>query len=430
LPEVALAELLNALYRPAHILVAISGGSDSTGLLVALAEMLKNPSFSDIAVSAATVDHALRTESAGEARDVAALCSRLGVRHITRRWEGFKPVSGIMAAAREARYGLLADIAAEISADVIVTAHTLDDQQETLAMRAARLPEGQSAATTGIADAVLFNRRIWIVRPLLGCRRADIRSFLTGRGIGWMDDPSNEDMHYERVRTRRRLADENSATPTSDPGEGRLAHSAAAAAWFNAHGIVHAGALCEIGREGLDVEEPVLAYALSRLAAVFGGQTFSLGRDRLSRILDFLRSGPSGRRTAGGVVFDLRRRGLYIMRESRGIKPLTLLPGENGVWDGRFEVLNRGATAIRVDAAAGGKAAFASDLPKAAVLRANAALPKIGPTDDAAGEADPSMATVTPYFAPFDRFLTRFDLIFADRLAVSFGRTRYLPPPL
>jgi tRNA(Ile)-lysidine synthase len=430
MPATALADFLNSLHRPAHILVAISGGSDSTGLLVALAELLTVPDYSDISVSAATVDHALRAESAGEAREVAALCGRLGIRHVTRRWEGFKPASGIMAAAREARYALLADIAADVSATVVVTAHTVDDQEETLAMRAARLAEGGIAAGTGIADAMLFERRIWILRPLLKCRRADIRRLLTARGIGWIEDPSNEDMHYERVRTRRHLAQEPLAVPISDMGEGRAAYSAAAAQWFDAHVTVHAGALCEIDCQGLDAEEPVLAYALSRLAAVFGGQAYGPGRDHLARILDFLRSSPSGRRTAGGVVFDLRRRGLYLMRESRGIRPLILSAGESCVWDGRFEILNGGSTAIRVGAAMEGRAVFAADLPKAAVLRASAALPKISPVDDAVGDVDHSLVAFTPYFAPFDRFLTRFDLIFADRLAASFGRTRYLPPPL
>lgn len=108
-----------------------------------------------------------------------------------------------MAAAREARYGLLAEISAEISANVIVTAHTIDDQRETLAMRTARLNEGEAGAGTGISEAMLFDRRIWIARPFLACRRADIRAYLNGRGMSWLNDPSNEDVRYERIRTRK-----------------------------------------------------------------------------------------------------------------------------------------------------------------------------------------------------------------------------------
>ena len=83
-----------------------------------------------------------------------------------------------MAAAREARYELLTDAAAELTADLIVTAHTLDDQRETLAMRSTR----SDSLSTGIADAVLFDRRIWIARPFLSCLRTDIRAYLTERG--------------------------------------------------------------------------------------------------------------------------------------------------------------------------------------------------------------------------------------------------------
>jgi tRNA(Ile)-lysidine synthase len=432
LPEDAAADFLNRIRRPAHILVAISGGSDSTGLLVALADRLKTFSHPDITLSAATIDHGLRAESGAEAETVAALCSRLGIAHRTGRWVGEKPKSGIMAAAREARYGLLADIAAEISANVIVTAHTSDDQRETLAMRAARTVF-EDGAGTGIADAVLFDRRIWIVRPFLGCRRSDIRDYLSRQSIGWIDDPSNEDPHYERVRIRKSLAEQTDGRidgPDAREVE-RTALSAAAAGWLAAHVTVHGSALCEIRSEGLRADAKLLRYALSNLAAVFGGRAFPAGRDRMDRILDFLAAGIAGRRTAAGVVFDLRGGGLFLMRESRGIAPLTVAPGEAGVWDGRFEVTNRGRYSIRVEPKADvGADLFPKNLPKGAIRRARAALPEIRAIDGIPRGWAGSDVTVSPYFAPFDRFLTRFDLMFADRLAVSFGRTPYLCPPL
>jgi tRNA(Ile)-lysidine synthase len=427
MPDAAAADFIDCLFKPAHILVAISGGSDSTGLLVALAERLKSFPNSNIILSAATIDHGLRAESAGEARDVAALCASLGVPHIVRRWEGEKPKNGIMAAGREARYGLLADIAAEISADVIVTAHTLDDQRETLAMRAARLSEGEGGAGTGIADAMLFDRRIWIVRPFLSCRRADIRAYLTRRGMSWLDDPSNEDVRYERVRMRKRLA--QGAASLSAPGGGaaRAVLSTEAADWLDRYVTVHANVLCAISRDALAVDETVLSYALSYLAAVFGGEPYGPGRERMRRILDFIGEGKPGRRTAGGVLFDLRRDGLYLMRESRDIQPLALAPGAGGVWDGRFRIVNHGPTAVRVEAAGlRGSAEFPEGSPKGAVQRARAVLPRVAAGDD--GNA--VSAAITPYLAPFDRFLTRFDLTFADRLAACFGREPYMRPPL
>ncbi|MGG6895239.1 MULTISPECIES: tRNA lysidine(34) synthetase TilS [Rhizobium] len=427
-PEVAAAEFLHSLVTPAHILVAISGGSDSTGLLIALAEQLKSFPRSDITLSAATIDHGLRAAGADEAREVASVCAARGIPHFIRRWDGEKPKSGIMAAAREARYQLLADLAREISADVIVTAHTADDQRETIVMRAERQSGGGGDETrTGIADAMLFDRRIWIVRPFLACRRMDIRAYLEGRGVSWLDDPSNEDIRYERVRTRMRLAVDPVVAVPADDGANRVLLSGKAALWLDEHVTIHADALCVIDRAGLSGDAAAVGYALSYLTAVFGGDVYGPGRQQMQRILDFVNSGMPGRRTAGGVVFDLRRETLCLMRESRNIKPLTLMQGASGIWDGRFEVTNRGSTTICVQAAGADSALiFPPNLPRAAVRRARAALPLI--VSDEAGMA-PTVA-VAPYLASFDRFLTRFDLMFADRLSIAFGRQAYRRLPL
>ncbi|NTH13219.1 tRNA lysidine(34) synthetase TilS [Agrobacterium rhizogenes] len=427
MPEAAAADFIHSLFKPAHILVAISGGSDSTGLLAALAEHLKSLPNSDVTLSAATIDHGLRAEAAEEAREVAAFCASLGIAHVARRWEGEKPKSGIMAAAREARYGLLAEISAEISANVIVTAHTIDDQRETLAMRTARLNEGEAGAGTGISEAMLFDRRIWIARPFLACRRADIRAYLNGRGMSWLNDPSNEDVRYERIRTRKSLLQEPALFPAPDAAAARAALSADAAAWLGEHVAVHAGVLCAISRKALSADEGVIAYALSYLAAVFGGEPYGPGRERMRRILDFIGEGRPGRRTAGGVVFDLRRDGLYLMRESRDIRPLVLAAGADGIWDGRFQIGNHGAAAICVEATGTtGAMEFPEGLPKGAVQRAGAVLPKVVAGDEGAATS----VTIAPYLAPFDRFLTRFNLTFANRLAACLGREPYVPPPL
>ncbi|GAC1040052.1 tRNA lysidine(34) synthetase TilS [Rhizobium sp. No.120] len=423
-PEAATSEFLHSLSKPAHILVAVSGGSDSTGLLIALAERLKSNPHNDITLTAATIDHGLRAASAEEAREVAALCASRGISHFIRRWEGEKPGTGIMAAAREARYVLLAELASEISADVIVTAHTLDDQRETMAMRGAR--RGQGGYGTGIADAVLFDRRIWIVRPFLACRRAEIRTDLKTHGVSWLDDPSNEDDRYERVRTRMDLAREPVQMPI-DGGADRAALSRRAAAWLDEHVAIHANALCVVDRSGLSADAAVVTYALSYLAAVFGGSSYPPGRAQMERVLEFVNGANFGRRTAGGVIFDLRRDALYLMRESRNIAPLSVLPGEKVNWDGRFEVENFGSTAVRISApGAVNMTTFPANLPGGVVKRAEATMPSIVTEE---GDEAPRVALL-PRLAPFDRFLTRFDLTFADRLSAAFGREAYRRLPL
>ncbi|MGY5779045.1 tRNA lysidine(34) synthetase TilS [Rhizobium sp. LEGMi135b] len=424
-PERAISEFLHSLSKPAHILVAISGGSDSTGLLIALAERLKSHPHEDITLTAATIDHGLRAAAADEALEVAALCSSRGIAHFVRRWEGEKPETGIMAAAREARYALLADLASDISADVIVTAHTLDDQHETMAMRSAR--RGQGGHGTGIADAALFDRRIWIVRPFLACRRADIRAYLETHGVSWLDDPSNEDTKYERVRTRMNLASEPATEPPADGGADRAALSRRAAEWLDEHVAIHAHALCVIDRSALSANGAVISYALSYLAAVFGGKPYVPGRAQMERVLEFVNGANPGRRTAGGVVFDLRRDALYLMRESRNITSISVSPGEKGNWDGRFEIENSGSTAVCISAHGAENAAiFPQILPKGVVQRARAAMPLVV----AKNGAGTAKVALLPHLAPFDRFLTRFDLTFADHLSVAFGREAYRRLPL
>ncbi|QFY61206.1 tRNA lysidine(34) synthetase TilS [Rhizobium grahamii] len=428
-PETAARRFLDSLDRPARILVAISGGSDSTGLLLALSNALRAKPDSSISLCAATVDHALRPESADEARQVAALCNTLRIPHLTKVWRGTKPKAGISAAGREARYRLLAEAAGEMVADIVVTAHTIDDQRETVAMRAER----SERESTGIADLVLFDRRVWVARPFLRCLRDDIRHLLAAAHVSWVDDPSNEDIKYERVRIRRRLRGEGGSDEMgSDAGASRSRLAADAAALITRHFVFHPFGLGAISGGGLDVDRDVLEYALGRLAAVFGGQPFAPGRSQLAAVLAFVKAAEPGRMTAARVVFDLRRDGLYLTRESRGILPLALAPGQLGIWDNRYKVQNDSGQIIRVEARLASAVGEADRrLPRSAFKRAMAAFPRI--LDGEGRDLDPGCAEdvlIAPYFAPFDRFLTRFDFIFADSLAGAFGTRPYPKAPL
>ncbi|TLX10165.1 tRNA lysidine(34) synthetase TilS [Rhizobium sp. MHM7A] len=441
-PRQAIRQFLASLRNPARILVAISGGSDSTGLLLLLDEAVKAAPHLDISLCAATIDHALRAGSADEAREVATLCACHGIPHIVSTWQGEKPKAGIMAAAREVRYSLLAEAAEALNADLIVTGHTLDDQRETLRMREMRTEQ----LSSGIADAVLLDRRFWILRPLLFSTRADIRTFLRERGVRWIDDPSNEDVRYERVRMRRQI----SAEPATEMDiraawEERLALSSRAAEWLNCHFRLHGCLLGQVTADGLRQDRAVLDYSLGRLTAVFGGQQFVPGGAQLERLLSFAAGGRLGRMTLGRVVFDLRRDGLYLSRESRGIVPLVLQPGETGVWDGRFQARNGSTAPVAIEAAATHSASLKSlgssprtgtgehhfgHLPKAAWKRAIASAPVLSVAGAPLFQELASGIDLTPYFAPFDRFLTRFDFIFADRLSAVFAMAPYAGLPL
>lgn len=177
--------------------VAVSGGPDSLALL-----LLSGAAFPG-AVFAATVDHGLRPEAAAEARFVARLCAVRDIPHCTLR--PVTPIAGsVQSAARAARYDLLADWCADEAISHLATAHHVDDQAETLMMRLLR--GSGVAGMSGIRAAAPFRGR-WLVRPLLGWRRDELAGIVHAAGVAPIDDPSNHDARFDRVRMRRRLAD-------------------------------------------------------------------------------------------------------------------------------------------------------------------------------------------------------------------------------
>lgn len=151
-------EELNALFRGLEDLpgfvIAVSGGSDSTALLLLAtrwAKRLKKPPR----LLAVTIDHGLRAEAKAEAASVKRLARQLEVPHRTLRWRGSKPATGLQEAARTARYGLLAQTAARAGLAHVLTAHTLDDQAETVLFRLAR-----GSGLAGLAGEKRY-RRAW-----------------------------------------------------------------------------------------------------------------------------------------------------------------------------------------------------------------------------------------------------------------------------
>ncbi|MGI2031249.1 tRNA lysidine(34) synthetase TilS [Rhizobium panacihumi] len=429
----ALSGFLADLEKPAHLLVAISGGSDSTGLLVGLSSLLSG--FPDIRLSAATIDHALRSEAAAEARAVAELCAHLGIFHVTRCWQGEKPASGISAAAREARYTLLSQIADEIGATAIVTGHTADDQLETVVMRAERLPASSSRETfiggtpspglSGMAPATLLDGRHWILRPLLGSSRADIRAYLTGQGYRWIDDPSNSDPHYERVRIRQTIASDvtaidPAAITAAGQARGHLARNAAD--WLAVHATIEHAVIARIAPSGLSEDPSTVRHALSTLAAVLGGRPHMLSRENAGRLMTFVASGAHGRMTAGRVIFDMRRDGLYLLRENRSLPHMTVQPGRAVIWDDRFFVANHLLSPVEVMPGHGDAVHFET-VPSGLARLASRVLPQVAHSH----ETDVSVA---PHLSLFDRFLPVFDLPLAGRIAGLMGRAPYLLPPV
>ena len=414
-PVLAAADrFLKTFQRPARLLAAVSGGSDSTGLFIAFATLLSAGRHPHITLCAATVDHDLRAGSAEEAAGVAALCARHGITHLTRRWNGPKPASGLQAAARAERYRLLVDAAREMGADAILAAHTRDDQSETVAMRAARAPEG--IGLSGMAEGVLLDGAVWLLRPFLAIGRKEIRAFLAARGEGWIEDPSNLNPCFERVRVR-------DAGEGPEAAAGRLSLSQHAAA-FLAGNVAAEGPLftLSVPAVGAALADPAAWRGLLVLAAAAGGRAHGLEARSAARLRAFLASGTLSRLTAGRVVFDHRRDGLYLYRECRGIAPLAVPASASAVWDGRCRVVNRTGRTLVVSAAGD---ALGEGL-RGPAQRAARAASRLNFED---GGLVQEGAVATPVIAPYAHFLPRFDLPLAQALATLFGCAPFPSPP-
>ncbi len=183
------------------LVLAVSGGPDSTALLVLAARWAKRRKRAP-KLMAVTVDHGLRAEAAREAAAVKRLARRLGVAHRTLRWRGVKPRTGLQEAARIARYRLLAEAAAREGFAHIVTAHTLDDQAETVLFRLARGSGLTGLAAMARGTPMFGAREIVLVRPLLGVPKVRLVATLASGKIQFSDDPSNRDPRFTRPRLR------------------------------------------------------------------------------------------------------------------------------------------------------------------------------------------------------------------------------------
>lgn len=315
----AVAADLSAYLKESPIVLAVSGGSDSTALLTLAAETRKRLAR-DCRLVAVTVDHALRPESADEARAVAASSARLGVEHRTAVWHGNKPQRGIQAEARAARQALLAGVADDIGAGIILTGHTLDDQAETVLMRSAR---GDGIGLAGIAPATLYRGRTWFLRPLLGQRRAALRAMLDMLGIDWIDDPSNANEAFERVRMRGALADDpeffrrtvvTAAQAASE--RGRIASGAASL--IDRHARLADAFTLEVDKALLSAgDEAASLHALRLLVATAGAGEHLPDRERSAALHSALRTGLNGGTLAHARIASIGG-ALHFARDRRG----------------------------------------------------------------------------------------------------------------
>jgi tRNA(Ile)-lysidine synthase len=266
-----------------RVLVAVSGGADSSALLVAACE-------EGFDVVAAHYDHALREGSDLVADHVAKLCARLDVPLVAERRRTPMPRGSIQAAARALRYDFLARARAQTVAGTVALGHTADDVVEGVVMHLMR-----GCGLAGLRG--MPSRRGVFVRPLLDVWRSDVLEFLNRRGIGAVDDPANMETRFERVHVRRDILP---ALECDKPGITLRFHSVAKRAAAMQDRIAEqAGSSLKNGTlsrsEVAAASEPVAAELLRQLFESAGGATPGLSRAHLSSMLRLVQPGRGGR---------------------------------------------------------------------------------------------------------------------------------------
>jgi len=275
-------------------------------------------------VLVATVDHGLRPESAEEAAFVAREAANLGLSHRTLAWTGEKPRTGIQEAAREARYRLLVRCAREEGASHLVTAHTRDDQAETVLMRLAR-----GSGLTGLSGMRQDRDRDGIrhVRPLLGWPKETLLDLCRTQGWRFVSDPSNADERFERVRWRRimpLLAAEGLTAERLVRFSERMRQAdealeaKALQAWERAQPVAADGGLSfqagPLAQEPFEIAVRMLELALDRAGLALENSRLQRLEACTERLRRAIREGAALRLTVAGALVRLDRSGKLTIR--------------------------------------------------------------------------------------------------------------------
>jgi tRNA(Ile)-lysidine synthase len=307
--------------------VAVSGGRDSLALALLAHDWA---AARQGRVLALIVDHGLRPESGAEARTTLERLGRLGIAGEILSWTGPKPAAGLQRAARDARYRLLFAACRRHGILHLLVAHHAGDQAETVAMRAARRsgPDGLA----GMA-AVVEHRDARLLRPLLGMSRDRLTATLRDRAVAWVDDPSNDDRRFERVRVRQDgsvLAGAMTDPKARAARDRTLAAAAVDTLDFGPHGEValdHA----RVARW----DEEIAARLLGRVVQAVGGGDYPPRRDRLARAAARLSQDAIRGKSGKSQDFTLSGCRLMLRQASASRRPRWIVRAESGRNDRR-----------------------------------------------------------------------------------------------
>lgn len=389
-PDLPMAKLRDRLFAPlaglGRVGVAVSGGPDSTALLV-LFDLWKRESPAAPELHVLTVDHGLRPEAAREADAVVSLAARLGhpAEKLVWRHDGPPPTSDIQAEARAARYRLLVEAAHRHRLDAVLLAHTRDDQAETLLMHLAR-----GSGVTGLAGMPAERRidGIRFLRPLLGMAKADLVAVLEEAGIPYMTDPSNASDRYTRVRIRKAFPTFAALGLTADRLAGTAQRMARAEAALRSatddlrrRAATDHGGVWSVDRAALAAAPDEIGLRLIiQLIRAIRPSDYPPRADAPEGWHAAFRADTAPRRaTMAGVVLHLRQDSLWLYAEAgrTGFPELAVDTDGDHVWDNRFTVSIAGSGGHRLTIGPSSPGTRNGDMPAAAM----ASLPAVTAAD-------------------------------------------------
>lgn len=323
--------------------IAFSGGGDSTAMVHAFA---KHPNVTHAFI----IDHALRPESASEAAQVADWARGLGYTVEVDRWAHHGIRSGVQVKARVYRYAALGRMCRAAGLTQLLTAHTADDQAETLLMRLDRRTGWRGLAGMPASAHAPLWPALWnvdLVRPWLGVSRAELRAHNAAQGLSFIDDPSNENRDFTRIRARQALAADTDLRRDLLSQQAQMrtrleSERAEQGDWLRAHARIS-----EQGFIRLDaVPDPELLLHLLRAASGTGGP---IDRAKRRTLIQNMATPDFKAATLAGAWVVRTDDGFVITRDMVAVtgrggqaaalsEPLPLPKGTAVLWDGRFSI--------------------------------------------------------------------------------------------
>ncbi len=332
---------------PNRIGLAVSGGSDSTALLTLTSDWARDHG---ITLHVATVDHGLRPEAGAEAAEVAALSAGLAATHDTLNWRDWQGQGNLQDAARRARYRLLGDWAEGLGLDTVLLGHTRDDNVECLIMGLSR-----GAGLDGLSGMrpVFHREDCRFVRPMLDLSRQELREHLRASGVGWCDDPSNQNPRFARVRVREALAVLDGLGLTQDALAHSIANLRSTRAGLNAvlrdfcqrHVTQQAGDLIIAPDAFANLPDEVARRFLNAALRWVSGSDYPPRSEKVVHLMadaDARRAGM----TLHGCLIRTGAAGMRISREPEAVVGAQVPAG--AVWDGRWRIVGPVRTGMTI----------------------------------------------------------------------------------